>query len=81
MELEIVGQENNGIASYLDNLQTNSACTSCRDSFLNTGKPVHEVGKRQKNRKVKERSVSKQKKHSGFLSILASHWALFKSKM
>lgn len=39
---------------YLDFLEDVMICTNCSGNLRNNGRPIHEVGKRQGNRKIKE---------------------------
>ncbi|XP_022780421.1 uncharacterized protein LOC111321722, partial [Stylophora pistillata] len=53
-ESEKAVEENKQLSQYLDFLEDVMICTNCSGNLRNHGRPVHEVGKRQGNRKIKE---------------------------
>ncbi|KAJ7375861.1 hypothetical protein OS493_038391 [Desmophyllum pertusum] len=53
-ESEKAVQENKQLSEYLDFLEDVMICTNCSEKLKNHGRPIHEVSKRQGNRKIKE---------------------------
>ena len=49
-----VKRTNVQLSEYLDFLEDAMICTNCSGNLRNHGRPIHEVGKRQGNRKRKE---------------------------
>ena len=47
-------KQNRELSAYLDHLEDNLVCINCTDILKNRGHQLHEVGKRQRNRKIKE---------------------------
>ena len=53
-ESEKAVKENKQLSEYLDFLEDVMICTNCSGNLRNHGRPIHEVGKHQGNRKIKE---------------------------
>lgn len=53
-EPEKTVEENKQLSEYIDFLEEVMVCTNCSGNLRNHGRPIHEVCKRQGNRKIKE---------------------------
>lgn len=53
IEAEALGRENADLKNYLDHLEEQVVCSNCSGDLANQSKPIHQLGERQKIRKIK----------------------------